>query len=115
MEVYEGTAYFLEDKVIQVALNTGGKSEPITADKIFINAGGRTKVQKIEGLEETGYLTSETFLEKSISKPYEEVIMGGGPIGTEFAHVFSAFGTKVTLVQHNVRLLPKEEESISRM
>ncbi len=117
LEVYEGTAYFLEDKVIQVALNTGGKSEPITADKIFINAGGRTKVQKIEGLEETGYLTSETFFgEKYPRKPYENIIiMGGGPIGTEFAHVFSAFGTKVTLVQHNVRLLPKEEESISHV
>ena len=39
--------------------------------------------------------------------------MGGGPIGTEFAHVFAAAGTKVTLIQHNVRLLPKEDEEIS--
>ncbi len=41
------------------------------------------------------------------------MILGGGPIGAEFAHVFAAAGTKVTMVQHNVRLLPKEDEDVS--
>ncbi len=46
--------------------------------------------------------------------PYKSlIIIGGGPIGCEFAHVFNAAGTHVTIVQHNVRLLPKEDGDIS--
>ena len=44
---------------------------------------------------------------------YDAIIIGGGPIGCEFAHVFDAAGTKVTMVQHNVRLLPKEDPAVS--
>lgn len=43
----------------------------------------------------------------------KKIFIGGGPIGCEFAHVFSTAGTRVTLIQHNVRLLPKEDEDIS--
>lgn len=117
LDVYEGTGYFVEDKVIQVALNDGTLSEPFTADKIFIGVGGRTNVPKIDGLEEVGYLTSETlFGEKYPKKPYESlIILGGGAIGTEFAHIFDAVGTKVSMVQRNVRLLPKEDEEVSAL
>lgn len=114
LDVYQGTARFLENKIIEVNYDNGEK-EVLTAEKVFINVGARTRVSAFQGLEETGYLTSESFFgEKFPKKPYESlVILGGGPIGCEFAHVFSALGTKVTLVQHNVRLLPREEEEIS--
>lgn len=114
LDVYEGTASFLKNKVVEVTYDDGGK-DVLTADKIFINVGARTRVSRFEGLEETGYLTSESFFgNKFPEKPYESlIILGGGPIGCEFAHVFSSLGTKVTLVQHNVRLLPREEEEIS--
>ncbi len=39
--------------------------------------------------------------------------MGGGAIGAEFAHIFSAFGTKVTLLEMRPHILPTEEEEIS--
>lgn len=115
LDIYEGRGYFISDKEIQVDLNNGEKSEIMTADKIFIGAGGRTNIPSIDGLEEVGYLASESlFGEKYPNKPYESlIVVGGGPIGTEFAHVFSAAGTKVSLIQHNVRLLPKEDEDIS--
>lgn len=117
LDVYEGTGYFVSDKVIEVSYRNGTTSEQMTADKIFINVGGRTKVPVIKNLEEVGYLTSETFFgEKYPTKPYESlIIVGGGPIGVEFAHIFSAMGTKVTVVQHNVRLLPKEEKESSEL
>lgn len=116
VDVYEGEASFLSNKIVKVDLKEGSSTE-LTADKIIINVGGRSNVADFEGLQEVGYLTSETFFgEKYPQKPYEElIIMGGGPIGTEFASTFSALGTKVSLIQRNVRLLPKEDEEISSM
>lgn len=114
-DVYEGVATFLDNKTIKVALNAGGESEELTADKIVIGTGAHTTISPTEGLEEVGYLTSESlFGHKYPATPYKSLtVIGGGPIGTEFAHVFAAAGTKVTLMQRNVRLLPKEDAEIS--
>ena len=117
LDVYEGRGFFVRDRVMQVELHGGGLSEEITADRIFIGGGGRTNVPDVPGLSETGYLTSESlFGDKYPQKPYESlIILGGGAIGCEFAHIFAAAGTKVTIVQRNVRLLPKEDEEVSSL
>lgn len=114
IDIYEGTASFTGKKSLSIALNAGGETE-IDGEKIFIGTGGRTKVPKFDGLEDVGYITSETFFGPAYpDAPYKSlIILGGGPIGCEFAHVFNAAGTQVTLVQHNVRLLPKEDADIS--
>lgn len=115
LDIYQGTGYFTGEKILQVTMNDNTISEEFTADKIFIAVGARSNLPHIDGLEQAGYLTSETlFGEKYPKKPFKSlIIMGGGPIGTEFAHIFAAANTKVTLVQHNVRLLPKEDEEVS--
>lgn len=114
-DVYEGTAHFIDDQTIEVHYPDGSKSEPMQADKIFIGTGGKTKLPAMEGLDKIDYLTSETFFgEKYPETPYKDIIVvGGGAIGCEFAHIFRAFGARVQLVQHNVRLLPKADESVS--
>ena len=113
--VFEGTASFVSDKVINVTHNDDGLVSSITAPLIVIGTGAESKVNDIPGLEAAGYLTSESlFGDKYPARPPKRlVIMGGGPIGVEFAHVFAAAGTEVHLVQHNVRLLPKEDADIS--
>ncbi len=115
VDVYRGAATFLEDKVMEVYLNDGTVSEPITADKIVLGVGGYSKINDIPGLQEAGYLSSESlFGDKYPTKPFKSLaIMGGGPIGTEFGHVFATAGTEVHLIQHNIRLLPKEDKEIS--
>lgn len=115
VEIYKGTGYFTGEKIMQVLMNDGTVSEEFTADKIFVAVGARTNIPSIDGLEDAGYVTSESlFGDKYPEKPYKSLaILGGGPIGTEFAHVFAAAGTKVTLVQRNTRLLIKEDEEIS--
>ena len=114
VDTYNGTASFVDNHTVEVALNAGGQ-ETLTAETVLIGTGARTNVPSVPGLEEAGYVTSETFFADAFpKKPYRSLlIIGGGPIGCEFAHIFSAAGTQVTLVQHNVRLLPKEEEEIS--
>jgi len=115
VDIYEGTGFFTDKNVIQVQMQDGTLSEMLTADKIILGVGARTTIPRLSGLDTTDYITSESFFGSAFpQKPYESlIIVGGGAIGCEFAHVFSALGTKVTLIQHNKRLLPKEDEEIS--
>lgn len=88
--------------------------ERITAGKIIIASGARPLIPPIEGLEEVGYLTSDTIFD--IKEPPESlIIIGGGYIAAEFGHFFSAIGTKVTILQRSTRLLPHEEPEISEL
>lgn len=114
VDTFNGTASFVDNHTVAIALNDGS-SVTLTGDKIFVATGGRTNIPSLPGLAEAGYLTSESFFGPSYpKKPYRSlIIIGGGPIGCEFAHVFDAAGTKVTMVQHNVRLLPKEDPAVS--
>lgn len=116
LDLYDGLGYFLEDKLIEVALHDGTK-EVLTADKIVIGTGGRTNIPQIEGLEEVDYLTTESFFGPAFpKKPYKSlIVIGGGAIGVEFAHIFAGLGSKVEIVQRNVRLLPKEDEEASQL
>ena len=115
-DAYHGTATFVDNHTVDVIPNDGSESIRMTAPNIIIGVGGHSKVAPTPGLEEAGYLTSENlFGDDYPEKPYKSlVVIGGGPIGTEFAHVFSAAGTEVHLVQRNVRLLPKEDAEISQ-
>ena len=115
LQIYQGKAFFTGEKVLQVKFNDGSLSEEMTADKIFIGVGAQTNLPEIPGREETGYLCSESlFGPKYPKQPHKSlIIVGGGPIGCEFAHIFSAAGTEVTLVQHNPRLLPREDAEVS--
>lgn len=115
LDVYQGTAFFVDDKVLKVEYLDGSLSEEITADKIIIAAGARSRKLKVKGLDEVGYLTSEAFFgSKWPKKPYESLaIIGGGAIGCEFAHFFSSVKTKVSLITKD-RLLPKADKDISK-
>jgi len=108
MEFFNMDGSFVSDYTMKVG------EELITADRIIIASGARPLIPPIEGLEEVGYLTSDTIFD--IEDPPESlVIIGGGYIAAEFGHFFSAIGTKVTILQRSTRLLPHEEPEISEL
>lgn len=114
LTVYKGTGAFTGPNSMIVKCK-GKPDEAVYSDRFVIAAGARTFVPHVEGLESTGYVTSETFFgERFPKKPWESLaIIGGGAICTEFAHIFSAFGTKVTILEKSGRILGKEEAEIS--
>jgi dihydrolipoamide dehydrogenase len=79
---------------------------------VFIVSGVNTAIPPIKGIENTSYLTSDTVLELQ-SSPKSIIIVGGGYIGMEYGHFFSAIGTKTTVIQRPNRLVPDEEPEIS--
>lgn len=115
LDVYEGMGEFIGPRRLRVRDAAGAYGEPFEADRIVIAAGSRSFVPQAPGLEAAGYLTAETFFgDKYPKKPWESlIIVGGGAVGAEFAHIFSALGTKVTLIEMRERILPAEEEEIS--
>ncbi len=116
VDVYAGVATFTGEKEITVFYSDGTHSEPMTATNIVIGTGAHTNVPPLKGLNEVGFLSSESFFgNKYPKKPYRSItILGGGAIATEFAHIFNSAGTKVTLIQRSDLLVKKEEEIISK-
>jgi len=106
MDYYQSTGEFVGEHVLNV------DDRKITAPKIVISCGVRTRIPNITGLEDAGYLSSETLFDIE-DIPESLVILGGGYKACEFAHLFSTFGTRVTIVGHNRRLLPTEEPEAS--
>jgi mycothione reductase len=93
----------------------GKEDEVIEGDRFIIATGAKSQTPKVKGLEETGYITSENFFgEQYPEKPWESLaIIGSGAISLEFAHIFSAFGTKVTMIARSERILKKEDIDIA--
>jgi len=115
LAVYQGTGSFTGEHTMQVMYDDGTPAEEFEADRFIIAAGARSFVPPVPRLSEAGYITSETFFgERFPDKPWKSLILiGGGAIGAEFAHIFSAFGTKVTLIEMKPHILSTEEEEIS--
>jgi pyruvate/2-oxoglutarate dehydrogenase complex dihydrolipoamide dehydrogenase (E3) component len=86
--------------------------ETFTSRNTLISTGSRPLIPRIEGLEETGYLTNENVF-NLLSLPSSLLIVGGGPIGVELGQAFRRLGTDVTIVEGLDRILPKEEPEVS--
>jgi pyruvate/2-oxoglutarate dehydrogenase complex dihydrolipoamide dehydrogenase (E3) component len=104
--VYEGHGRFTGPKTIKV-----GDSE-LTAEKIFINVGGRAFVPDMPGLEDVDYLTNSTMMDVDFL-PEHLIIIGGSYIGLEFAQMYRRFGSEVTVVEKSSRLIGREDEDVS--
>jgi pyruvate/2-oxoglutarate dehydrogenase complex dihydrolipoamide dehydrogenase (E3) component len=104
--VYTGHARFVGPKEVQVG------SEPLKADKIFINAGGRAQVPPIPGLDRVPYLTNSSMMDVDFL-PRHLIVLGGSYIGLEFAQVYRRFGSEVTVIELAPRLVAREDEDVS--
>ncbi|MDQ2846008.1 MAG: mycothione reductase [Actinomycetota bacterium] len=113
--VYAGRGVFTGNKRMDVALTDGG-TESITADEWILAAGSRAVAPDIPGLEDSAIAgavhTSDTVM-RIDALPKRIVILGGGYISAEFAHVFDAFGSEVTQLIRGEKLLAKHDADIS--
>lgn len=101
-----GNAKFTSKNEIQI-----GK-EIYSANKFIIATGSSTLVPEIEGINRVDYLTNIKALQLK-GLPKTMIVLGGGPLGIEFSQMFSMFGTKVCLLQHANRIVPREEPELA--
>lgn len=112
MDLLLGQAQFVAPSTVEVALSSGG-TRTLSGAQTVINTGTRPYIPPIPGLTEAGYLTSDSLLALE-RLPRRMVIVGGGPIGLEFAQMLNTFEVEVTLVEAAARLLPREDEDIAQ-
>jgi len=105
--VYRGHARFLDSKTIEVG------DEKLQADRIFLNAGGRPLIPKLEGIERVPYLTNQSMMTLK-ALPEHLIVVGGSYIGLEFGQMFRRFGSRVTVVEMAPRLIAREDEDVSQ-
>jgi dihydrolipoamide dehydrogenase len=87
--------------------------ETIEAGKIIIATGSAPARLPIPGLDLPGVISSDDALEMT-EVPDSLLVIGGGVIGMEFASIFSAFGTRVTVVEMLPSILPMVDEELTR-
>ncbi len=102
IDVFFGVARFVADDAVEVA---GARLDFARA---VIATGGRPSIPPVPGLAEAGFLTNETVFSLT-ELPRRLVIVGAGPIGCELAQAFRRFGSVVTVVSLDPRLLPRED------
>lgn len=109
LDYYDVPAHFTGPHTLELAGRFEGQM--IRGEKVFIASGSRPLIPRIEGLEDAGYLTNESVLELE-SPPESMIMIGGGYIAVEYAHFFSAMGTKVTVIEARESLIAQEEPEI---
>lgn len=115
VEVLAGHARIRDPWTVEIALNDGGTSL-LTTRSIVIAAGAQPYVPPLPGLDEIGYVTSDTLWEAfaCLEKPPSRlVVLGGGPIGCELAQAFARLGSEVSQVERADRIMNREDEEVS--
>ena len=112
VECLAGEARITSPWTVEVRAPDGTRT--VTTRSIVVAAGAQPFVPPIPGLEEVGYLTSDTVWSLR-TLPRRLVVLGGGPIGCELAQAFARLGAQVTQVEMLPRLMVREDPEISAM
>jgi pyruvate/2-oxoglutarate dehydrogenase complex dihydrolipoamide dehydrogenase (E3) component len=105
--VYQGHARFVGKKTVSV------NDDLLTADRIFIDVGGRPLVPRMPGLDAVPYLTNVSMMDVDFL-PEHLIVIGGSYIGLEFGQMYRRFGSRVTIIEMMPRLIAREDEDVSQ-
>jgi pyruvate/2-oxoglutarate dehydrogenase complex dihydrolipoamide dehydrogenase (E3) component/uncharacterized membrane protein YdjX (TVP38/TMEM64 family) len=121
VEVLQGHASIIDPWTVEVTLNDGqpgARVQRLTTRSIVIAAGAHPFVPPLPGLDEVGYVTSDTLWDefsKLDAPPARLVVLGGGPIGCELAQSFARLGSQVIQIEMTPRLMLREDEEVSEL
>ncbi|MDE2059217.1 MAG: dihydrolipoyl dehydrogenase [candidate division NC10 bacterium] len=113
--VFSGEARFTAVKELEITDRDGGKtSGAIRAEKILLATGSRPRLLPDVTIDGKVVLTSTEAMLLNRA-PASMIIIGAGAIGVEFADIYQAYGTAVTLVELLPAILPYEDEEIAAL
>ena len=105
--VYQGHARFVSRKTV------GVNDDLLTADRIFINVGGRPLVPAWATVDALPYLTNVSMMDVDFV-PEHLIVIGGSYVGLEFGQMYRRFGSRVTIIEMTSRLIAREDEDVSQ-
>ena len=115
VDVVKGYAKIIDPWTVEIARRDGGTQRLITRS-IVIASGAEPVVPPIPGIDNSGYLTSETMWDafaQMDEAPRRVAVQGGGPIGCELAQALARLGSQVTQVEMSDALLGREDADVS--
>ena len=116
VRVINARARFIDAQTVSITGAVGNAGEQgerqIRAERIFINTGSVPAVPPIPGVDGARVYDSTGILSLA-ERPKRMVIVGGGYIGLEFAFMYRAFGTEVTILDNLDEFLPREDRDIA--
>ena len=115
VEVLQGYAKITSPWTVDIAL-ADGRRQTLSTRSIVIATGAQPFVPPLPGINDSGYLTSDTLwdeLSKRRDLPKRFVVLGGGPIGCELAQCFARLGAHVTQVEMGERIMAREDQDVS--
>ena len=117
VDVLQGYAKIVNPWTVEIAMNDGSK-KTLTTRAIVIAAGAQPFVPPLPGLNDVGYVTSDTLWDEFAKMdviPKRMVVLGGGPIGCELAQSFQRLGAQVTQVEMAPRIMAREDVEVSEL
>jgi pyruvate/2-oxoglutarate dehydrogenase complex dihydrolipoamide dehydrogenase (E3) component len=109
--VITGRGTFLDPH--SVSVSTANERLTVTADTILIDTGSEPVIPNIPGLAGSKRIVTSTDLIETTRLPERLAILGGGYLGIEFASIYSAFGSQVSMFEHAARILAYEDDDIA--
>src|SRR5262249_28734546 len=110
VELILGSGRFIGPRTLEVT-QQDGTSRQVCADKVIISTGTRATLDAIPGLAEAQPLTHIEALELDVI-PEHLIVLGGGYAGLELSQAMRRFGSNVSVIDRNNRLLHREDEDI---
>jgi pyruvate/2-oxoglutarate dehydrogenase complex dihydrolipoamide dehydrogenase (E3) component len=110
-ELVMGSGKFIAPRTLEVTLADGG-TRYLRGANVIIGTGTRATLEPIPGLADSNPLTHIGALELD-EIPDHLLVMGGGYVGLEFAQAMRRLGSRVTVIERNARLLPREDEDVA--
>jgi pyruvate/2-oxoglutarate dehydrogenase complex dihydrolipoamide dehydrogenase (E3) component/uncharacterized membrane protein YdjX (TVP38/TMEM64 family) len=111
VDVAIGSARITSPWHVEITKDDGSK-QTLSTKSIVIATGAAPFVPPLPGLDDVGYLTSDT-LWGVREQPKRLVVLGGGPIGCELAQSFARLGSQVTQIEMLPRIMIREDEEVS--
>lgn len=108
IDALQGQARFVSPHEVSVG------DKLVRAERVIVAPGSQPAIPEIEGLRDAGFITNKEAVYLA-RLPRRLAIVGGGPIGVEFAQLFSRFGTKVTVLEQGPAMLAKDDRELSDM
>jgi pyruvate/2-oxoglutarate dehydrogenase complex dihydrolipoamide dehydrogenase (E3) component/uncharacterized membrane protein YdjX (TVP38/TMEM64 family) len=114
VDVVKGYAKIIDPWTVEIAKNDG-ETIRLTTRSIIIAAGAEPFVPPLQGLEQSGYVTSDTMWEEFAQMdemPRRIAVLGGGPIGSELSQAFARLGAEVSQIERDDRILQREDADV---
>lgn len=106
VDLIRGHARFVDAHAVEV------NGETLEAEKIFINVGARARVPDWPGIDDVPYFTNSSIMDVDFL-PEHLLIIGGSYIGLEFAQMYRRFGSEVTVIEMQDRIIGRDDDDVS--